>query len=322
MAFVKLDTTMLRSSIWVERDHRSLFVTALLMCEPFEVREPMAQLEVRSLNETGWMVPPGWYGLAQAAGSGIVRTDGMEQEAGLDALEVLGSTDPESRSQDFEGRRLVRVDGGFLCLNYMKYRDHDHTAAERQRRLRERKKNAQNASPVTRYEVEVTRDVALQSHIAEGRKQKAEADTNNNTAHAERFGNADQLTAYQELRKAASLGTSFDAGLAAVALPPSGGQAYSWATIGRALGDFYAANGAVRMTPAALRAFCRRIESDDARPVDQLPRGTSKQERGRAALTETLRRRGYTNGIDFSHHEVPRPIPRALPNPGHHGSDR
>ena len=144
----------------------------------------------------------------------------------------------------------------------------------------------------------------------------------NSTAHAERFGNPDQLTAYQELRKAASLGTSFDAGLTAVALPPSGGQAYSWVTIGRALGDFYAANGAVRMTPAALRAFCRRIESDDARPADQLPRGTSKQERGRAALAETLRRRGYTkNGFDSSHHEISRPIFGTLPDPRHHESD-
>jgi hypothetical protein len=35
---------------------------------------------------------------------------------------------------------LVRVDGGFLVLNFMKYRDKDHTAAERQARLRARRK--------------------------------------------------------------------------------------------------------------------------------------------------------------------------------------
>jgi hypothetical protein len=36
---------------------------------------------------------------------------------------------------------MVRVNGGYLILNYMKYRDRDHTAAERMRRLRARKKN-------------------------------------------------------------------------------------------------------------------------------------------------------------------------------------
>lgn len=35
---------------------------------------------------------------------------------------------------------MIRVDGGFLILNFMKYRDKDHTAALRQRKLRQRRK--------------------------------------------------------------------------------------------------------------------------------------------------------------------------------------
>lgn len=140
MAYLKLDAGILRSSIWVERDHRSLFITALLMAEPFELMEPVPQLEVRSLNETGWMVPPGWYGFIKAAGIGITSQDGIDREEGLTALEALGAPEPESRSQDHDGRRLVRVDGGYIALNFMKYRDFDHTAAERQRRLRDRKR--------------------------------------------------------------------------------------------------------------------------------------------------------------------------------------
>lgn len=130
---------MLDSTIWIDRDARELFITALLMAEPMELKEPMKQLHVREIKETGFVVPPGWYGFIPAAGSGIVRRAGMEVESGLSALERLGNPEHESRTPDFEGRRLVRVDGGFIALNFDKYRQKDHTAAERSRRYRERK---------------------------------------------------------------------------------------------------------------------------------------------------------------------------------------
>jgi hypothetical protein len=44
----------------------------------------------------------------------------------------------ESRTPDFDGRRLVRVDGGYVALNFAKYREKDHTAAERSKRYREK----------------------------------------------------------------------------------------------------------------------------------------------------------------------------------------
>lgn len=66
------------------------------------------------------------------------------------ALKKLTEPEPESRSQDFEGRRMVRIDGGYVILNFMKYRDKDHTGAERAKRYRERKKGI------------VTRDVTLE----------------------------------------------------------------------------------------------------------------------------------------------------------------
>lgn len=139
MAFVKLDCGMLDSTIWIDRDARELFITALLMAEPIEIREPIPALETRTLNQTGFIVPAGWYGFIPAAGSGIVRRAGMDAERGLSALERLAQPETESRSQAFEGRRLVRVDGGYLALNYDKYRQKDHTAAERSARYRERK---------------------------------------------------------------------------------------------------------------------------------------------------------------------------------------
>ena len=140
MAFVKLDSAMLNSSIWHQRDDRSVFVTALLMAEPFELLKETPQMEVRSLDQTGWVVPPGWYGFVRAAASGIIAQDGIEREAGLVVLEALGSPDPESRSPEYDGRRLVRISGGYIVLNYFQYRDRDHGAADRMRRLRERNK--------------------------------------------------------------------------------------------------------------------------------------------------------------------------------------
>lgn len=138
MAFVKLDTGILNSTLWVERECRDVFITALLMAEPFEAETPMEQFEVHSLKTTGFVVPPGWYGLVRAAGVGICRMAMISPQEGLQALERLGAPDPESRSKDFDGRRLVRVDGGFIVLNFMKYRDRDYTSATRSKRYRER----------------------------------------------------------------------------------------------------------------------------------------------------------------------------------------
>jgi len=140
MPFVKLDCGILNSTLWFEREAREVFITALLMAEPHELLDPAPQIQVTSLDLTGWSVPPGWYGFVPAAGVGIIDRAKVDQEAGIAALEQLGSPEASSRSQDFDGRRLVRIDGGYIVLNYIKYRDKDATAAIRQRRFRERQK--------------------------------------------------------------------------------------------------------------------------------------------------------------------------------------
>lgn len=140
MAYVKLDTCILESSLWEESDIRTIFITALLMARRFDVNEPTEQLQVNGLKPTGFIVPPGRYGIVRTAGSGIIRRALMEKTAGMKALKTLGLPDPESRSKEYGGRRLVRIDGGFLVLNYYKYYVKDHTTTERSRRYRERKK--------------------------------------------------------------------------------------------------------------------------------------------------------------------------------------
>jgi hypothetical protein len=170
MPFVKLDTHLLDSTLWIDAHASRVFLTALMMAEPWDSTTPMEQLEVRSLEKTGFVVPPGWYGFIPAAGIGIIRRAMLSDEDGYTALEALASADPESRSPEFEGRRLVRIDGGFVVLNFMKFRDRDYGAADRMRRLRERKKGENVRPNVTAVPPNVTQAET------EGREQRAQAE--------------------------------------------------------------------------------------------------------------------------------------------------
>lgn len=136
MPFVKLDSGLLNSTLWFDKTARDVFITALLMATPHELTEDEPQIHVDRLEPTGWVVPPGWYGLVESAAVGILSKALVDHEQGLQALTRLGEPDPESRSVDFEGRRLARVDGGYLVLNFQKYRERDYGAADRMRRLR------------------------------------------------------------------------------------------------------------------------------------------------------------------------------------------
>jgi len=145
MPFIKLDCGFLDSTLWFDRDGRDVFVTALLMAEPREFTRSAPEVSVDDTTHTGWAAPPGWYGFVPAAGTGIVRRAGIDQEAGYAALRRLAAPDPESRTPDYEGRRMIRIDGGFLILNYNRFRERDYTAAERSARYREKKRNAQES---------------------------------------------------------------------------------------------------------------------------------------------------------------------------------
>ena len=139
MSYVKLDTRILDSTLWTDRDCREIFITALLMAEPQEYPIPIAQWRINDLQTTGWEAPAGWYGFVPAAGIGIIRRAGIGHEAGMRALERLGEPELDSRNPEYEGRRMIRVTDGYLILNYMRFRDKDHTAKDRMQRLRERR---------------------------------------------------------------------------------------------------------------------------------------------------------------------------------------
>jgi hypothetical protein len=58
-------------------------------------------------------------------------------------IEAYCAPDPESRTEDHEGRRLAKVEGGWQILNYVNYREglkQPDSSAGRMRKLREKKK--------------------------------------------------------------------------------------------------------------------------------------------------------------------------------------
>lgn len=185
MPFVKLDTRILDSTLWLDATASRIFITALLMADPWELTEPKEQLEVRSLERTGFVVPAGWYGWIAAAGIGIIGRAHIGKTEGYAALEALGSADDESRSKEFEGRRLVRVDGGYIVLNYMKFRDFDHGAKDRMKRLRERAKGKHvhpNVTDVHPNTADVHPNVThSREQIADSREQIAEKERTKTT---------------------------------------------------------------------------------------------------------------------------------------------
>ena len=177
MPFVKLDCGILDSTLWPDRQARELFVTALLMAKPHRIEGAEPIIHVRSTDKTGEVVPDGWYGFVPASGAGIIRRAGLQGDEGMDALDRLCGPDPESRTPDFNGRRMARVDGGYLILNFAKYRDKDHTAAERAKRYRENK--ALRDGPIA------SRVTSRNDTHAESREQKQKAEAETRKAKAE-----------------------------------------------------------------------------------------------------------------------------------------
>lgn len=156
MAFVKLDTKILNSTTWMDPDGCKVFITALLLAEPHELREETPTINVHDTNQAEFVVPAGWYGFVRAAGPAIAHQAMIEEARGMAALQRLADPDPGSRTPDHEGRRMVRIAGGYLILNYMAHRDRDHSVAERQARFRarQRERNAVTVTPVTHADAE------------------------------------------------------------------------------------------------------------------------------------------------------------------------
>lgn len=109
--FTKLFGDILSSTVWLEdSDTRVVWITMLAMADA-----------------TGYV---------GAALPGLAKQAGVSQDAAECALAKFMAPDRHSRSKEHEGRRIVEADGGWLLLNYKKYRD-KRSAEARKEQTRE-----------------------------------------------------------------------------------------------------------------------------------------------------------------------------------------
>lgn len=125
MGYSKLFSEIVTSSIWSEDDStRIVWITML------------------ALKDSRGFVPAAIPGLANAA-----RVSVEQCEAAVAKLE---SPDKYSRTEDHDGRRIKKVDGGWLVLNHEKYRDKrsDEERREYQRRWQAKHRQKHNVDNV------------------------------------------------------------------------------------------------------------------------------------------------------------------------------
>ena len=108
MSFSKLDSGITKSSLWSEPLHvRIVFVSFLAEKDEF--------------------------GFVSASRTGMIRTCNVTAEQFDDAEMVLLSPDPDSKSKEYEGRRISKVEGGWIVLNHEKYRLPEQQKKEKHR---------------------------------------------------------------------------------------------------------------------------------------------------------------------------------------------
>ena len=95
--YTKLFNSILASTVWREPNEvRIVWITLLAMADK--------------------------EGIAEGSVPGIADFARIPVEATRTALERLSMPDPDSRSQEHDGRRIQAVDGGWQLLNHAKYR--------------------------------------------------------------------------------------------------------------------------------------------------------------------------------------------------------
>jgi hypothetical protein len=114
--YVKIFGSILDSSVWDESaETRLVWITMLLMADE--------------------------HGFVRGTPASLARRAVVGREQAEDALRVLEAPDPRSHTTDHEGRRIEAADGGWVVLNYAKYREYRTRKqvkdAEKKRRQRQ-----------------------------------------------------------------------------------------------------------------------------------------------------------------------------------------
>jgi hypothetical protein len=95
--FTKLFNTIVTSTIWQEADAtRIVWITMLAIADA--------------------------NGVVSASIPGLASVANVSVDAAREAIKTLLAPDEDSRTKDFDGRRIEEIDGGWHILNYVKYR--------------------------------------------------------------------------------------------------------------------------------------------------------------------------------------------------------
>jgi hypothetical protein len=116
MGFTKLDSGIIHSSIWSECvTTRIVWITMLAMADA--------------------------NGFVSCSFPGLVRAANVTKEEAEKALDSFLEVDKYSRTSEHEGRRIENTEGGWIILNYKKYREYSKTdyLREKQAKYREKK---------------------------------------------------------------------------------------------------------------------------------------------------------------------------------------
>jgi hypothetical protein len=143
MSFAKLDSGIIKSSLWAEPpETRVLWVTMLAM-----------------KDENGFV---------STSRSGLLRAANIPQDKFEEAIKTIESPDPDSRTPEHDGIRAEKIDGGWVILNHEKYRLHDdvqrNNTRERVKKFRE-KKNMCNVSVTLRNVTETLPSVSVSESV-------------------------------------------------------------------------------------------------------------------------------------------------------------
>lgn len=145
-SYTKLFSSIVTSTVWMEdSDTRIVWITMLALADK--------------------------HGEVQGSVPGLARLSGVSMEACEKALHKFLTPDPHSRTEDAEGRRIEKIDGGWSLINYNKYRrmaskdEQLEKDRERKRRYRYRVAGVQNVP-----------SCPAPSHQRDGKSTEAEED--------------------------------------------------------------------------------------------------------------------------------------------------
>jgi len=150
ITFTKLFASITESTVWMQPDHvRLVWITMLAMADR--------------------------QGRVMASIPGLAHRARVETEQCRQAIDILMAPDPDSRTKDFEGRRIEEIDGGWRLLNHEKYRALRDEEAIKESKREWASRNRQSKSGSTDSTVE--RDRPSSAHTEAYTDADTEADT-------------------------------------------------------------------------------------------------------------------------------------------------